>query len=53
MGEYLFQTVPLIAYTDPTSNCVESHSSPSDTLDTQPPPYTGSENAVPEEKKKK
>ena len=39
MGEYLFQAVARIAYTNPTSNRVESQSSPSDTLATQPPPY--------------
>jgi len=39
MGKYLFQAVLRITYANPTSNRVESQSSPSDTLDTQPPPY--------------
>ena len=43
MGENLLQTVPRIAYADPTPNSAESDSSPADTLDTQPPPYTAPE----------
>ena len=43
MGEHLFQAAPRIAYADPTSNSVESDSSPVDTLNTQPPPYTAPE----------
>ena len=39
MGEYLLQAVARIAEADPT-NSVETQSGPSDTLDTQPPPYT-------------
>ena len=40
MGEHLFQAVTRIAEADPTSNSVEIKSGPSDTPDTQPPPYT-------------
>jgi len=42
-GENLLQTVPRIAYTNPTSNSVESDSGTVNTLDIRPPPYTAPE----------